>query len=126
MRTRSGSSASAGMPGMYAITAPTTSIKSGEAKRRRRAATLRPAMRSARARVYSSCELGMWKYFSLPLAQPAQFGIERNPMHDEPPLRHAVDPALIVILAGISAALHVGKLPPALPLLRETVGITLV
>jgi MFS transporter, CP family, cyanate transporter len=36
------------------------------------------------------------------------------------------DPALVVVLAGISAALHIGKLPPALPVLRETLQITLV
>jgi len=34
--------------------------------------------------------------------------------------------SLIVILAGVSAALHVGKLPPALPVLREALGISLV
>ncbi|QTD47448.1 MFS transporter [Ottowia testudinis] len=37
--------------------------------------------------------------------------------------RHA---AWIVVLAGVSAALHVGKLPPALPVLRAELGITLV
>jgi len=37
-----------------------------------------------------------------------------------------VDPAIVVILAGVSAALHVGKLSPALPVLREALGITLV
>ena len=37
-----------------------------------------------------------------------------------------IDPALVVILAGVSAALHVGKLPPALPVLREALGITLL
>ena len=37
-----------------------------------------------------------------------------------------IDPALIVILAGVSAALHVGKLPPAIPVLREALGVTLV
>lgn len=37
-----------------------------------------------------------------------------------------VDPALIVVLAGISAALHVGKLPPALPVLREALQLSLV
>ena len=37
-----------------------------------------------------------------------------------------VDPAFIVILAGVSAALHVGKLPPAIPVLREALGVTLV
>lgn len=36
------------------------------------------------------------------------------------------DPALLVVLAGICAALHIGKLPPALPLLRDALGITLV
>lgn len=36
------------------------------------------------------------------------------------------DPALVVVLAGISAALHIGKLPPALPVLRDTLHITLV
>lgn len=33
---------------------------------------------------------------------------------------------MIVILAGVSAALHVGKLPPALPVLRDTLGLTLI
>jgi CP family cyanate transporter-like MFS transporter len=37
-----------------------------------------------------------------------------------------VNPAFVVILAGVSAALHVGKLPPALPGLREALGITLL
>lgn len=37
-----------------------------------------------------------------------------------------IDPALVVILAGVSAALHVGKLPPALPVLRQELGITLL
>ena len=35
-------------------------------------------------------------------------------------------PEWLVILAGISAALHVGKLSPALPLLQGELGITLV
>lgn len=37
-----------------------------------------------------------------------------------------VDPALVVVLAGISAALHVGKLPPALPVLRDALQVSLV
>jgi MFS family permease len=37
-----------------------------------------------------------------------------------------VEPALIVILAGVVAALHVGKLPPAIPVLRDALGLTLV
>lgn len=36
------------------------------------------------------------------------------------------DPAWLVVLAGVAAALHVGKLPPALPALREALGVTLV
>lgn len=40
--------------------------------------------------------------------------------------RKGIDPALIVILAGVSAALHVGKLPPAIPVLRDALGVTLV
>jgi MFS transporter, CP family, cyanate transporter len=41
-------------------------------------------------------------------------------------LTRKIDPALVVVLAGISAALHVGKLPPALPVLRESLHIGLV
>ena len=37
-----------------------------------------------------------------------------------------IDPALLVILAGVTAALHVGKLPPALPVLQQALGVTLV
>lgn len=37
-----------------------------------------------------------------------------------------LDPALVVVLGGISAALHVGKLPPALPVLGEALGVTLL
>ena len=43
------------------------------------------------------------------------------PMH-----KPGVDPALIVILAGVSAALHVGKLPAALPALRAAMDISLL
>lgn len=35
-------------------------------------------------------------------------------------------PHAIVILAGVTAALHVGKLPPAIPVLREALGVSLV
>lgn len=37
-----------------------------------------------------------------------------------------IDPALLVVLGGISAALHVGKLPPALPVLGDALGVTLL
>ena len=37
-----------------------------------------------------------------------------------------VDPALLVVLGGVSAALHVGKLAPALPALAQTLGVNLV
>jgi len=40
--------------------------------------------------------------------------------------RRRVEPALLVILAGVVAALHIGKLPPAIPVLREALGLTLV
>lgn len=40
--------------------------------------------------------------------------------------RPGIDPALLVVLAGVAAALHVGKLPPALPVLRDALQITLV
>lgn len=41
--------------------------------------------------------------------------------------RHSrVDPALIIIAAGVCAALHVGKLPPAITTLREALDMTLV
>jgi MFS family permease len=35
-------------------------------------------------------------------------------------------PAAVVILAGISAALHIGKLPPALPVLRDALDVSLL
>lgn len=34
--------------------------------------------------------------------------------------------ATAVILAGVVAALHIGKIPPAIPVLREALGVTLV
>ena len=43
-----------------------------------------------------------------------------------PAHRHGIAPAVVVILAGVSAALHVAKLFPALPVLRELLGISLV
>ncbi|RYY93048.1 MAG: MFS transporter, partial [Comamonadaceae bacterium] len=35
-------------------------------------------------------------------------------------------PAFVIVLAGISSALHVGKLPPALPVLQQELGVTLL
>lgn len=37
-----------------------------------------------------------------------------------------IDPAHLVVLTGVGCALHIGKLPAALPVLREAVGVTLV
>jgi len=37
-----------------------------------------------------------------------------------------LEPALVVILAGVSAALHVGKLPPAITTLQQALGLSLV
>lgn len=33
---------------------------------------------------------------------------------------------VVIIIAGVTAAMHVGKLPPALPVLRDALGITLL
>ncbi|QEA13685.1 MFS transporter [Comamonas flocculans] len=45
-------------------------------------------------------------------------------------MKPAADPgariALVVILAGVAAALHIAKLPPAVPVLQRELGITLV
>lgn len=38
----------------------------------------------------------------------------------------AVHPASLVIAAGVVAAMHVGKLPPALPALQQVLGVSLV
>jgi MFS transporter, CP family, cyanate transporter len=49
-----------------------------------------------------------------------------------PPIRDfsdssaVIDPALVVILAGVCAALHVGKLPPAIAALQDALGLTLL
>jgi len=43
-----------------------------------------------------------------------------------PARRSIVEPALVVILAGVGAALHVGKLPPAIPALQQALGLTLL
>ncbi len=43
-----------------------------------------------------------------------------------PPPARRIAPALLVILAGVVAALHVGKLPPAIPVLRDALGLSLV
>lgn len=40
--------------------------------------------------------------------------------------RTALSPDLIVILCGVIAALYVGKLPPAIPVLRDALGVTLL
>ncbi len=43
-----------------------------------------------------------------------------------PERRAGFDPALTVIAAGVCAALHVGKLPPAIAALQTALGLTLV
>lgn len=46
---------------------------------------------------------------------------------DGPAMKNGrLNPAWIVLLAGVSAAVHIGKLPPALPVLQRDLGITLV
>jgi len=59
------------------------------------------------------------------VANDAPFCWRYSPAMTTTPARR-VEPALLVILAGVVAALHVGKLPPAIPVLRESLGLTLV
>jgi len=40
--------------------------------------------------------------------------------------RTHIQPATVVILSGVVAALHIGKLPPAIPVLQAELGMTLV
>jgi MFS family permease len=40
--------------------------------------------------------------------------------------RRRIEPAGVVILAGVAAALHVGKLPPAIPALQQALGLSLL
>ena len=40
--------------------------------------------------------------------------------------RFGIHPSWVIVLAGVCAALHVGKLPPALPVLQNVLNITLV
>ncbi|MDL5038866.1 CynX/NimT family MFS transporter [Comamonas resistens] len=40
--------------------------------------------------------------------------------------RPGLNPSWIVVAAGVSASLHVGKLPPAVPVLQQELGISLV
>jgi MFS family permease len=42
------------------------------------------------------------------------------------PIGFLLHPSWVVVLAGVCAALHVGKLPPALPVLQATLEISLV
>ena len=37
-----------------------------------------------------------------------------------------IPPAFVVIIAGMVAALHIGKIPPAIPVLRDALGLSLV
>ena len=40
--------------------------------------------------------------------------------------RQRLNPSWIVVAAGVSASLHVGKLPPAVPVLQQELGVSLV
>jgi MFS family permease len=44
----------------------------------------------------------------------------------QPARRAGIAPEHVVLLAGVCAALHVGKLPPAIPALQQALGLTLV
>lgn len=43
-----------------------------------------------------------------------------------PSMAAGIPPAVVVIIAGMVAALHIGKIPPAIPVLRDALGISLV
>ncbi len=43
-----------------------------------------------------------------------------------PSMAAGIPPAFVVIIAGMVAALHIGKIPPAIPVLRDALGISLV
>ena len=47
-------------------------------------------------------------------------------LHARPTRTALIEPALVVILGGVCAALHVGKLAPAIPVLQEALSISLV
>lgn len=40
--------------------------------------------------------------------------------------KRGLNPSWIIVAAGVSASLHVGKLPPAVPVLQQELGISLV
>lgn len=44
----------------------------------------------------------------------------------EPSNKPLVQPAMVVVLGGVAAALHVGKLPPAIPALQQALGMSLL
>ena len=53
-----------------------------------------------------------------------RFGV--HSLHTLPVSRIFFQPAFVVILSGVVAALHIGKLPPAIPVLQSQMGVTLV
>jgi len=65
-----------------------------------------------------------------PRSQPVPSAAEpppgSPPAGDATPDNRGLLPALLVILGGVAAALHVGKLPPAIGALQDTLGLTLV
>ncbi|HMX14463.1 MAG TPA: MFS transporter, partial [Thauera aminoaromatica] len=50
----------------------------------------------------------------------------RNMGGHAPSAAAGVPPAFVVIIAGMVAALHIGKIPPAIPVLRDALGVSLV
>src|SRR5690606_40331327 len=50
----------------------------------------------------------------------------RNMGGHAPSATAGVPPAFVVIIAGMVAALHIGKIPPAIPVLRDALGVSLV
>ena len=59
------------------------------------------------------------------VAQSLPTDLQTGVMPDQPKPPW-ISPALCVLAAGVGAALHIGKLPPALPVLGEVLGVSLL
>jgi MFS family permease len=58
--------------------------------------------------------------------RPQQVPIDVGEVHDLTLPYSSIHPATFIVLAGVSAALHIGKLPPALPALQQALDVSLV
>lgn len=54
------------------------------------------------------------------------FSYKDFPLNTSATRSRRLPPEILVMLAGITAALHIGKLPPAIPVLQDELGVSLV